>query len=127
MNTKLVLKRINLSIAITVVVVCLGMAILIFYKPVPKQSLTKEKNEALEELRQSDLKVINARLDSIRIDQKLANDEAFKKDAELTNRLNANTEALNKNRNEKPRNFDNYSSTDLQREVAELIRQYEAR
>ncbi len=124
MNTQLILRRINLSTTIIIIALCIASLFLIFYKPVANKSVVKQKNQALEELRQAQMNLVTAKLDSIRYSQEQINDLSLKKDAELTRRLDENTKALNKTHDEKPRDFTNYSSQQLQREVSDLVRQY---
>lgn len=119
-----ILKRINLCTTIVIVAVSIGCAVMLFYQPVPKDSAVIQKNEALEELRKSDLKIVNAKLDSIRMEQENTNKWNKEKDDELSKKLDENTNALKRNRNEKPRDFSNYNSMQLQGAVTDLVRQY---
>lgn len=119
-----ILKRINLCTTIVIVAVSIGFAVMLFYQPVPKNSAVIQKNEALEELRKSDLKIVNAKLDSIRMEQENINKWNKEKDDELSKKLDENTNALKRNRNEKPRDFSNYNSMQLQGAVTDLVRQY---
>lgn len=119
-----ILKRINLCTTIVIVAVSIGFAVMLFYQPVPKNSAVIQKNEALEELRKSDLKIVNAKLDSIRMEQENINKWNKEKDDELSKKLDENTNALKNNRNEKPRDFSNYNSMQLQGAVTDLVRQY---
>ncbi|MCO5285224.1 MAG: hypothetical protein M9898_02280 [Chitinophagaceae bacterium] len=119
-----ILKRINLCTTIVIVAVSIGCAVMLFYQPVPKDSAVIQKNEALEELRKSDLKIVNAKLDSIRVEQQNINKWNKEKDDELSKKLDENTNALKNNRNEKPRDFSNYNSMQLQGAVTDLVRQY---
>lgn len=119
-----ILKRINLCTTIVIVAVSIGFAVMLFYQPVPKDSAVIQKNEALEELRKSDLKIVNAKLDSIRVEQQNINKWNKEKDDELSKKLDENTNALKRNRNEKPRDFSNYNSMQLQGAVTDLVRQY---
>lgn len=120
----LILKRITLTTYIIVAAFLISISVLIFYKPQPSANAVQMKNDALEDLRQAEIKLVNAKLDSIRLDQKQADLLKEKKDLELNQRLDENTKALNRTRAEKPRDFSNYNSIDLQREVSDLVRLY---
>lgn len=126
MNTQIILRRINISTTIIIVALGIASVFLLFYKPVARKSVVEQKNQALEELRQAQMNLVSAKLDSIRYSQEQLSEQSLRKDLELSLRLQENTKALNKAHDEKPRDFTNYSSQQLQREVANLVRQYQA-
>lgn len=126
MNTDVILKRISISTTITIVALIVATLILIFYRPVPDKSITLQKNQALEDLRQAQMNLVSAKLDSIRYSQQKLNDVSLRKDIELSQKLDENTKALKENRNEKVRDYTNYDSHELQSAVSILVRQYQA-
>lgn len=121
------LKTIKAAGIVIGIAVVFAFAVLLFYNPVPKKSVVEDKNKALEELRQAEIKLTNAKLDSIRLDQRMQNEFYEKRESELSDRLKQNTEALKKNRDEnKVVDRSDYSSVQLQRAVADVVRQYKA-
>lgn len=123
-----ILRNLNITRAMTLTILLLviATAVLVFYKPSPKDSAVEAKNEALEQRRQADIMVVKAKLDSISIDNKLSDAIANKKVADFTRAIDENTKTFKQIRNEKPRDYSSYNSIQLQRKVSELVRQYTA-
>ena len=118
-------KRMNLGIIITIIIATAGMFFLTLYHPEAGKDATQSLTEALEKNRQADMKLVNAKLDSIRIDNRDFSEKYESNQEYYNRRLEENTKAINKNRNEKAIDYSNYNSVELQRAVSDLIRQYE--